>query len=120
MPQNGVQLRLEDLFSSSDFTEILKNISAGWREEQGISDDFPTLQDFYLTQDELVLLFPSPDALQTLPFSIPLEDLSDILSESLAHPLYPDHKKQPGSRAAFCTYDITISVPPGTDHLKPP
>ena len=83
MPQNGVQLRLEDLFSSSDFTEILKNISAGWREEQGISDDFPTLQDFYLTQDELVLLFPSPDALQTLPFSIPLEDLSDILSESL-------------------------------------
>ena len=23
-----------------------KNISAGWREEQGISDDFPTLQDF--------------------------------------------------------------------------
>ncbi len=83
LPQNGVQLRLEDLFSSSDFTEILKNISAGWREEQGISDDFPTLQDFYLTQDELVLLFPSPDALQTLPFSIPLEDLSDILSESL-------------------------------------
>ena len=83
LPQNGLQLRLEDLFSSPDFAAVLEEKSAEWRQEQGVSSNLPTLQDFYLTQDELVLLFPSPDTLTTLSFSIPLADLSGILSESL-------------------------------------
>ena len=83
LPQNGLQLRLEDLFSSPDFAAVLEEKSAEWRQEQGVSSNLPTLQDFYLTQDELVLLFPSPDMLTTLSFSIPLADLSGILSESL-------------------------------------
>ena len=72
-----------DLFSSPDFATVLEEKSAEWRQEQGVSSNLPTLQDFYLTQDELVLLFPSPDTLTTLSFSIPLADLSGILSESL-------------------------------------
>ena len=71
------------LFSSPDFAAVLEEKSAEWRQEQGVSSNLPTLQDFYLTQDELVLLFPSPDTLTTLSFSIPLADLSGILSESL-------------------------------------
>lgn len=58
LPQNGLQLRLEDLFSSPDFAAVLEEKSAEWRQEQGVSSNLPTLQDFYLTQDELVLLFP--------------------------------------------------------------
>ena len=83
LPQNGVQLRLEDLFASPDFVDVLAKSSADWRKKQGISADLPTLQDFYLTQDELVLLFPSPDARTTLSFSISLDELSGILSKSL-------------------------------------
>lgn len=82
-PQAGTQLRLEDLFSSPDFSEVLLQASAGWREENGISGALPTLQDFYLTEDTLVLLFPSSDQAGTLSFEVPLESLSGILSQSL-------------------------------------
>lgn len=83
LPKNGTQLRLEDLFSTPDFSSILLKASADWREENGISDSLPTLQDFYLTGEALVLLFPSASEQKTLSFEIPLEALSDILSESL-------------------------------------
>ena len=83
LPQEGTQLRLEDLFSSPDFTEVLLQASAAWREENGISDVLPTLQDFYLTEEALVLLFPSSDQAGTLSFEIPLESLNGILLESL-------------------------------------
>ncbi|MDD3193141.1 MAG: hypothetical protein PHE47_04720 [Oscillospiraceae bacterium] len=83
LPQNGVQLRLEDLFSSPAFPAVLEQAIAGWREALGVWEELSTLQDFYLTGEELVLLFPSPDGQRTLSVSIPLKDLSGILSESL-------------------------------------
>ncbi|MCI9406629.1 MAG: DUF4163 domain-containing protein [Oscillospiraceae bacterium] len=83
LPKDGTQLRLEDLFSSPDFSEVLLQASAAWREENSIAGALPTLQDFYLTEEALVLLFPSSDLKETLSFEISLESLSDILSESL-------------------------------------
>lgn len=82
-PQDGVQLRLEDLFATPDFSSILLEASRDWREEKGISNALSTLQDFYLTDDTLVLLFPSADKKETLSFEIPLESLSDALSQPL-------------------------------------
>lgn len=83
LPQNGVQIRLEDLFSSQDFMKTLLDVSAQWRQEQGILDEIGSKQDFYLTDDALILLFAAPDGKETLSFSIPLKDLSGILCESL-------------------------------------
>ena len=87
LPQNGSQLRLEDLFVTPEFSAVLSQATAAWRQSNAVADGFPSVQDFYLTADCLILLFSPPDGGDTLSCSIPLDQIASSLREDLIAPV---------------------------------
>lgn len=83
LPADGKRLRLCDLFISEDYLLTLQAQVAEKSESTPALKAISPNQSFYITGDELVILYPGEEENTTMGISIPLEQLSGILCESL-------------------------------------